>query len=156
MNKSDLLEQLIEAIEGELSQNEGAAREASEYATHEEAKATSKWDTQGLEASYLAQGQANHARELRDAIARLHTLKNQGTSATMHISEGSLVTLDINGEIGYYFLVPVGGGHELEYGGKVIDALTPQSPLGRLMMGKHTGGAVVFPNGSQARITDWS
>src|SRR5690606_19098632 len=57
MNKHAVIEAVLAELMNQLELVRGASREAAEYATHEESRADSKWDTQGLEASYLAAGQ---------------------------------------------------------------------------------------------------
>src|SRR3990167_5836127 len=58
LNKAQLLHQVIAHLETALSQAQQAAQTAYEAATDEENIAENKYDTLGLEASYLATGQA--------------------------------------------------------------------------------------------------
>jgi hypothetical protein len=53
----------------DLLQAEQAVRAAHETATHEENIAENKYDTLGLEAAYLATGQARRAEAIRQAMA---------------------------------------------------------------------------------------
>lgn len=46
------------------------ARTAHAEATHEESRPEDKYDTRGLEAAYLASGQAKQAAEAKRAIAQ--------------------------------------------------------------------------------------
>ena len=68
MNKKKLLEQIIDGLGDGLRVLEKAARASHAEATHESSKAESKYDTRGLEAAYLAGGQARQAREILDSI----------------------------------------------------------------------------------------
>ena len=151
--KAELLNKLLAKIEDELAHTENAARDAASYATDEEAKATSKWDTQGLEASYLAAGQAKKVAEMRDDIARLQALKSMFETDHANIREGSLVTVSNAGEKDLYLIVPAGGGTEIETEtGDLVWCLTPQSPLGQRLIGKTAGAEFVLPNGARASI----
>ena len=61
MDKSLLQQQVLERLAEDLLQTEQAARAAHETATHAENIAENKYDTLGLEAAYLATGQARRA-----------------------------------------------------------------------------------------------
>ncbi|HLS28905.1 MAG TPA: hypothetical protein VK041_09660, partial [Opitutales bacterium] len=71
MDKNDLLEALIGTLKEELRKSVDASKDAAGYATDDQARAESKWDTQGIEASYLAAGQAGQARQWAEAISLL-------------------------------------------------------------------------------------
>ena len=58
MNKTTVHQLIIDKLRIDLDVAERAAQTAYETATHEENVAENKYDTLGLEASYLATGQA--------------------------------------------------------------------------------------------------
>lgn len=68
MDKLWLQQQVLQRLADDLQRVEQAARFAHETATHEENIAENKYDTLGLEASYLATGQARRAEALRQAL----------------------------------------------------------------------------------------
>src|SRR6266404_2235560 len=68
MSKTQLLKQIITNLSKSLGVLEKAARVSHAEATHESSKAESKYDTRGLEAAYLAGGQARQAKEVLDSI----------------------------------------------------------------------------------------
>ena len=68
MNKTHLIAQIIAALEHDLDVVTRAAQSAYEAATAEENIAENKYDTLGLEASYLATGQARRSAEIRQAL----------------------------------------------------------------------------------------
>jgi len=51
----------------------------------------------------------------------------------------ALVELESGNTRSAYFIGPKNGGLELEFGGKEITIITPQSPLGQNLMGKKAG-----------------
>ena len=61
MDRFLLKQQVLERLAEDLLQAEHAVRAAHETATHEENIAENKYDTLGLEAAYLATGQARRA-----------------------------------------------------------------------------------------------
>jgi hypothetical protein len=62
MDKSQLIKQIVAGLSQSLGVLEKAARASHAEATHESSKAESKYDTHGLEAAYLAGGQARQRR----------------------------------------------------------------------------------------------
>ena len=71
MNKTRFFNALLDKLREEVRLAVEASKDAAEYATNEESRAESQWDTQGLEASYLAAGQAGQARQWAEAIEEL-------------------------------------------------------------------------------------
>ena len=65
MDKLLLQQQVLERLAEDLLEVEEAVRVAHEAATHEENIAENKYDTLGLEAAYLATGQARRAEAIR-------------------------------------------------------------------------------------------
>lgn len=155
MEKSELWEALLRHLEEELSLVTAASKDAADYATNEESRADSKWDTQGLEASYLAAGQASHARELAAAIQRLRGEKAALTAVHQTVEIGALVCCELNGFRDWYYLTPSQGGIELAaVDGVQVTTLTPATPLGAQLRGKSSGARVLFPNGAQGQVVE--
>jgi len=75
LSKRQLLKRILAALTQSLSVLEKAARASHEEATHESSRAESKYDTRGLEAAYLAGGQARQTKEILDAIANMTVLE---------------------------------------------------------------------------------
>src|SRR6266581_3100669 len=97
MNKTLLLEQVIASLQENLSVLEKAARASHAEATHESSKAENKYDTRGLEAAYLAGGQARQAKEILDAIKLYQSLPTRNFAPGDPIDLTALVQLDAGG-----------------------------------------------------------
>ena len=69
MNKHAVHQLVLEKLSVDLDIAQRAAQTAYETATHEENIAENKYDTLGLEASYLAAGQAKRVEEIKQALA---------------------------------------------------------------------------------------
>ena len=138
MNKSALIDKIIKALRSELETYVRAANSSHEEATAEENRAENKYDTRGLEASYLATGQANKVMELEDAIGAFEDLKAKSFDESA-IDVGALVELDQNGEKAFYFIGPSAGGTEITDGVHEVLVITPQSPLGSQLQGAAQG-----------------
>src|SRR5882672_4990061 len=74
MNKRALIQKIMAKLTSELEVYFRAAQASRAEATHEQSKAESKYDTRGLEASYLARGQSKQAAELETSIAEFEKL----------------------------------------------------------------------------------
>lgn len=139
MNKRALIKKITAKLTGELEVYFRAAQYARAEATHEQNKAENKYDTRGLEASYLARGQSRQAAELESAIAEFEKLTVRKFTEVEPINIGALIVLEVNGETLYYFLGPRAGGTEILHDKKEILVITPQSPLGEQLVGRKTG-----------------
>lgn len=139
MDKRTLIEKVIAQLEGELELLAKAARAAHSEATHESSKAENKYDTRGLEASYLARGQSRQAAEAAQAIDELRKLPVRDFAATDEIDLGAVVKLSSKRESSFYFIAPRAGGTEVALDGDDVLVITPQSPLGQQLVGRKQG-----------------
>jgi len=139
MNKALLLKRIIASLTENLQLLEKAARASHAEATHESSKAENKYDTRGLEAAYLAGGQARQVREILDSLNLYGTMTTRNFAPDEPIDLTALVELEVDGGQFLYFIGPRSGGLEIEYQRKEIMLITPQSPLGQNLMGKKRG-----------------
>lgn len=145
MDKLLLQQQVLQRLAEDLLQAEQAARVAHEAATHEENIAENKYDTLGLEAAYLATGQARRAEAIRQAMANWRHFRPRPCDASMGIQLGSLVCLvDADDKQHHIFLGPDGGSMRLVCGAQVVQVISSEAPLGRAMLGKCEGDEVVM------------
>ena len=153
MNKRILIRKIVERLTEELQVYFRAAQFSRAEATHESSKAESKYDTRGLEASYLARGQSKQAAELEAAIAEFEKLAVRNFGAGEPIELGALVELEHGGESLFYFLGPRAGGTEILHDKKEILVVTPQSPLGEQLVGKKSGDQPQLNFGGAKQVT---
>ncbi|MES2989953.1 MAG: GreA/GreB family elongation factor [Pseudomonadota bacterium] len=139
-----LLQQLVlERLAEDLLQAEQAARAAHETATHEESVAENKYDTLGLEAGYLAAGQARRADAIRQAMTHWRQFRPRPYDASKGIQLGALVCLvDSADKQQQIFLGPDGGSMKLVSGDEPVQVISSGAPLGRAMLGKREGDEV--------------
>lgn len=137
MNKANLLQRIIDTLSLDLDVAQRAAQTAYEAATAEENIAENKYDTLGLEASYLATGQARRMEEIRQARAAYQQLKLRDYDPAHGIQVSNLVTLEAeNGSCQQLFLGPEGAGLKIGQGEQMVTVITPRSPLGQSLLGK--------------------
>jgi hypothetical protein len=151
MNKKAIFAAIIEAIELDLRRAVLANEQASQGATHAESRAETKWDTCGLEASYLARGYAMQFETLAKQLEELKALKIQDFSGR-DIDLGALIEVEMNGESDLYYLLNCGGGTEVQHEGRTITVITPESPIGQLLVGGAKAGHFSLRAGHEGRI----
>lgn len=143
MDKHSLQQQVLDRLAEDLLRVETAARVAHETATHEENIAENKYDTLGLEAAYLATGQARRAEAIRQAITRWRHFRPGVYDADKGIQVGALVTLmDADEKEQRLFIGPDGGSMQLLIGGQAVQVVSTEAPLCRAMLGKGEGDEV--------------
>jgi transcription elongation GreA/GreB family factor len=147
MQKEDLLNKIIKTLTADLKTLIEAAKTAHAAATHAECLPDNKYDTTGLEASYIAQGQANRAQDIRKSLESYRGLAIRPFDEETPIRLTALVTIEADdGRCRQVFLGPDAGGLKLADGDAECIVITPESPLGRALLGKvcgdeiHTGG----------------
>lgn len=153
MNKTDLLARIIERLGVDLDVAQRAAQTAYEAATAEENIAENKYDTLGLEASYLATGQARRMEEIRQARLAYQqlTLRDYDPEAGVQLSNLVLLA-DEQDRQQRVFLGPEAAGLKIGEGQALITVITPRSPLGQSLMGKLEGDEVVLVLGNGRQV----
>lgn len=143
MDKFSLQQQVLQRLSEDLLQAEQAVRAAHETATHEENIAENKYDTLGLEAAYLATGQARRADAIRQALAHWRQFRPLPYDASKGIQLGALVCLvDAHDQQQQLFLGPDGGSMQLLSGAQRVQVISCDAPLGKAMLGKCEGDEV--------------
>jgi transcription elongation GreA/GreB family factor len=137
--KQELLSGLIGKMKEEMHNLESAANANKDFATDQEFKAESKYDTRSLEASYLASAELNRVEELKLEIQMLEEVDLKVASKSEEICIGSLVELRHKGQDRSYFLIPTSGGTLIKVGEKAVLVVSVFSPLGDALLGLKTG-----------------
>lgn len=145
MNKHKLHQLILDALEAVYDAASNAARQAHETATHKETIAENKYDTFGLEASYLAEGQLKRALQAEEDIRRFRNLVVKNFSENDEIGYGAYVELsDQQGQVLHLFVSPVAGGIAIDYDGRRIGLVTAEAPLGKKLLGAGLDDAILF------------
>lgn len=153
MDKKQLLRLITEKLAADLEVAVRAAQTAHETATHEENVAENKYDTLGLEAAYLASGQARRVEELRQTLITWRQLRPRPFDINQGIELGVLVQLAAeDGHEQWLFLGPPGASMKLQLADQTIQVLGNTAPLGKLLLGKKPGDEISLPVGSRQQI----
>ncbi len=146
MEKHAIVESLLTEVRAQYSRAVAALEGSREAATGDDTKAESKYDTRGLEASYLAAGQAEQADELSRAVTLLESAEFPDFDFDDPIGQGALVEVEKENEILYFLLAPAGGGLAMETEeGETITILGPAAPLRAQLEGKRFGEVIDEP-----------
>ncbi len=142
--------QVVEALRIHMRKLFESLKRASDTArvdaTDEESRARSKYDTQGLEASYLAAGQAERAEDIAAMMTVLNAAPFPPFTAKDPIGEGALVEVAFDGDREWFLLAPCAGGMTVEAGGVQVTVLAPGAPLRRRLQGLRTGARLRQPD----------
>ena len=140
LDKTRILQELRDRVAAQLAASTRSQQESQAGATHAETRAEDPKDMRSTEASYLARGLADRVAKLRLARARLASLEVPPFAPDAPISAGALIAIeDEDGASHLHFFAPVAGGEKLICEEQVIHSLSPESPLGREVLGREAG-----------------
>lgn len=151
-SKRALVEALREQLEAEIATMTRLAREAAEAATHEENKPENDKDMRSTEASYVARGQADRARDLERAHALLGAMELKDLAGGAPIEGSALVELSHKKTRTIGFLVPAAGGRKVTVDGVEVQSITPSSPLGEALIGLAEGDEAEVPTPQGVKV----
>ena len=137
--KQKLLNELIDKMKAEMHELEVAAKSNKDFATDQEFKAESKYDTRSLEASYLASAELSRVEDLKLDIQMLEEVDLKISQASPEVCIGSLVELSHKDQVRNYFLIPTAGGTLMNVDGKAVLVVSVFSPLGDAVLGLKVG-----------------
>lgn len=137
--KKIILDELIKRAKDELSGIEESFKSNHDFATDQEFKAESKYDTRALEASYLASAEARRVEELKLEIQILEEVDVDASKKLGEISIGALVDLLHKDQKRRYFLIPTAGGTVISAEGDAVMVVSIFSPIGDALMGLKVG-----------------
>jgi transcription elongation GreA/GreB family factor len=136
IDKKKIVEKLIENLQNELREVEGAAKSTRDLATQDDLKSEGKYDTRAIEASYLASAQQKRVEEIKIDIQMLEEIEIQNSK---NLQMGSLALIEHNGNQRYYFLTTTAGGTMLAVDDLTILVISVFSPLGNSALGLEAG-----------------
>ena len=141
MNKTRIQTLIVEKLQADLVIAQNALKASHEAATHAESKAENKYDTRGLEAAYLADGQRRRVHEIETALTSYRNLPVRA-QLDETIKLGALVSLEQAGVSRWVFLGPDAAGLRVIDEGVNVLVTSPRSPLGQALLGRCDGDEV--------------
>ncbi|SHJ84250.1 GreA/GreB family elongation factor [Malonomonas rubra DSM 5091] len=150
MDKEEFRRQVLQKLETDRQLLLDAAKHAHATATHEDNIPDNKYETFALESSYLAQGQANRAQEIRQAIDLWRNLQMRTFGDSSEIRMSALVLLeDEDGNQRAVFLAPAAGGLVVNYHNRDVMLISPDSPLGQELIGRGVDDSFLLESGAR-------
>lgn len=140
--KEKVIKVLQERLRSQLQELKTIALGAHAAAINSELKAESKYDTQGIEASYLAGAHAKRMEELEHQLAQLEAFRPSASADRVVL--GSVVSLQWEEGVEYFFIAPVTGGGTVIVDQRTIKIISNQSPLGQALLGREPGESFEF------------
>ncbi|MGD0328780.1 MAG: GreA/GreB family elongation factor [Minisyncoccia bacterium] len=142
MDKQSLFNQIVASLQDAQKKAEHERDAAQKEANSHVGRMESRYDTFKEEAQYEVEAQELRISKYRSGINQINTLfantSNLNPSTTIKI--GSIVKLvSKTGEEKFYVLSPVGGGIVAKDGNVSVFTLTPDSPLGKQLLGLKIG-----------------
>ncbi|HIJ87687.1 MAG TPA: transcription elongation factor GreAB [Desulfuromonadales bacterium] len=147
MDKTAIIQLITEQLTSDLAVQFKAAITAHEASTDSENIPDNKYETLALEASYVAQGQANRAQEIKRALETYKQLTLRQFDDDSSIRLTALVSLAGDDAANRtVFIGPLEGGMKIidHLTGTEIVVITPASPLGKNLIGKTVGDMVMI------------
>lgn len=136
MKKKALLQKIVSQLEFVHQNALAAANRAHSSATDKENIAENKYDTLGLEAAYLAEGQARRVLECEAELNEFKQLLLADDACNDEVKVGSFIHLeDDQGQGRFLFLGACAGGLKVDFESRSIMIITPESPLGKALLG---------------------
>lgn len=150
--KKQILDELIKRARVELTGLEASAKSNRDFATDQEFKAESKYDTRALEASYLASAEAKRVEELKLEIQILEDVDVDASKKLGEISIGALVELEHQEQKRFYFLIPTAGGTIIKVDDEAVLVVSVFSPIGDALMGLKKGDEFEVETPKETRL----
>lgn len=170
MNKDQLKQNLLEALDGMIEAALLAANDAQQTASHADNQPENQYDTLSLEAAYLAHGQSERVQQLQqqrhkinqwqpDLNTRLNQQKSDSTGNSLNIEAqqeqepqvklGSVVQLKSNiqgAQEAWMWLAPL-GGFSIEYEQIKVQLISTETPLAKALLGYYEDDEVLVQQG---------
>lgn len=145
MDKAAVLAAVRTALVAEFEHLRALSKQTRAAGGDAESRAEGKYDTRSTEENYLADGQAKQALLVSQSLTAFDQLGVRSLAADAPIEVGALIQLDFPGESAWFLLGPAAGGKEVLVEDILVTVITPESPLGRRLLGLRRGDSTASP-----------
>ncbi len=143
MERKSAIHALQAQVKKQLETAQNAFKASRSTVTSDESKQEGKYDTRGLEESYLAHGLSQKINDFEEIEVFLESCLMAEPSTEVVL--GSLVQGRLNNESVAYLLAPKGGGLEALVSEVEVTVVTPESPLGSQLLTLKAGQTTSTP-----------
>ena len=152
MNKSENLDAVLRSLRADFENRLRVSKKTREQGNNSESRAEGKYDTLSIEENYLADGLAKQAESASQAITLIEKMQLHAFADNDPIDLGALIEIQFAHATEWFFLAPVAGGTEVTYAGTPVTVVTPESPVGKQLLGSHAGGKIKSPAAQILRV----
>ena len=145
MNKSEIVAAILEKLREEFEHFRAVSKRTRSAGNDSESKSEGKYDTRSIEENYLADGLAKQAAASAQAAAAYEGFELNEFTAETPLDLGALIQVRFPTETTWFFLGPAGGGIEIPDGNRTLTVITPESPLGKQLIGLKVGDRTTAP-----------
>ncbi|KZN13154.1 hypothetical protein [Marinomonas sp. TW1] len=145
MNRQIAIDSIVSALQTRFETARAAAQQAREAAINEESVAENKYDTFGLESSYLAHGQSQRVIECENdwlQFSRHVPIQFSETGKVCLWSLIRLVPVSSALPLRYFFISNIAGGLSLAHLGETLVLVSPETPVGKMLLGQEEGECI--------------
>lgn len=147
-DKQRLVDMLIAKLNEKVQRVIKAAESARLDSIEAEGRMQTRYGSAKEESGYLADGLNLRKLEINEAVTGLGLLKL--VNGHVQVGNGSLMRLkESSGLIFDYFILPYGGGEDLDGPNGEITVITPSSPIARAALNRIKGESFRFRNGTR-------
>ena len=144
LDKRKVFEWVVERLEQEIGQMKTGYEEARRTSIEAPGRMQSRYDTMGVEAAWVADGLARNIEGKLQSLSVLRAFNLPASPPRVALGCIAGVGHDMKATEAAYFLLPGCGGLVIpaEVSSYEIRVITPQSPIGRELLGKAVGDDV--------------
>ena len=135
-----IIEEVILTLRGHVDEAKRLFDSAREQAIKAPSRMESRYDSTREELSWKAEQLGAGLNTMRSLLHELQSMALQRTHASGIVTVGSAVSvrpLGCEGSIcDTYFIVPFGGGFDVQYEGKTVFVVSQDAPVAQVILGK--------------------
>jgi transcription elongation GreA/GreB family factor len=140
-DKEKIFNLVKESLHQDLTITADEMQRVREVAISTDSKADED-DAGNVEAAYLESAQSKRLAEIQQASQVLNNVHLRKFSKRDGVSVTALVQLQWDDRDFFYFILPQSGGLKVSYQDCEVRLVTPQSPLGKELLGKKIGDSI--------------
>ena len=152
MNKAEIIREILHSLREDFESRLRVSKTTRELGNNSESRAEGKYDTLSIEENYLADGLARQAESAAQAITLIEKTQLRAFANNDPIDLSALIEIQFAHATEWFFLAPVAGGTEVICAGTPVTVVTPESPLGKQLLGSHAGGKIKSPAAQILRV----
>jgi transcription elongation GreA/GreB family factor len=152
--KNDIREAVVQKLRRDVQNLTEGLQRARQEVIDSPGRMQTRYDSSRTELAWVADGLAKRLDEAQRALRNMEAIRLDVPRS--HVEVGALAMV-ADGDVpavahaNFYMLVPNGGGMEVSVDGARITVISPESPLGRALLGASAGSVVMIRLGSEKR-----